>query len=191
MSDRERERNESLEALGMTLRAATECGVRLGRLLESAAAMLPEHVDPPRPEPKRMTVDEIVLDISAHGLIHWDEYEERVPVWDDLNNALKAGYVASFYATETYDLTPAGRKRRDTLRARTEPEPLCPECGKPASEHRDGLFCCGHCGNEAGFRHTENSFGQDRVWVRCSHCPAQTMALDTETEGTAAWNRRA
>ena len=37
---------------------------------------------------------------------------------------------------------------RDTLQQRPAPEPLCPVCGKPASEHRDGLFCCGHCGRE-------------------------------------------
>lgn len=33
--------------------------------------------------------------------------------------------------------------------ATPNPEPLCPVCGKPAGEHRDGLWCCGHCGRGA------------------------------------------
>lgn len=73
---------------------------------------------------------------------------------------------------------------------------LCPVCSKPASEHygahKGALFCCPHCGgSKAVVGHTEDSFGHDHVWVRCSYCPAQTMPLDTEAEAVAAWNRRA
>ena len=49
---------------------------------------------------------------------------------------------------------------------------------------------CPFCGGEAQAKHTDGSFGHDHVWVRCLHCPAQTMAMDTEVEAIAAWNRR-
>ena len=90
---------------------------------------------------------------------------------------------------------PIGNSRLEAIQTHNEsvgpePEPLCPVCGKPASEHCWGLFCCPHCTGEAGVRHTEDSFGHDHAWVQCSGCPAQTKPLGTAAEAAKAWNRR-
>ena len=72
--------------------------------------------------------------------------------------------------------------------------PLCDTYKEAVEAHNarksPELDPCPHCGGEAQAKHTEDGFGQDHVWVRCLHCPAQTMPLGTEAKAVAAWNRR-
>jgi len=70
-----------------------------------------------------------------------------------------------------------------------EPEPLCPVCGKPAGEHRDGLFCCGHCKGEAMLWAPVTAH---MGWTaHCNNCKIRTMEHDSAENARAAWNRRA
>jgi len=71
----------------------------------------------------------------------------------------------------------------------TEPatEPVCPVCGAPASEHRDGLFCCPLCKGEAELRRS----GMGGTYtIRCSQCLLQTP-LGHLPVLSEIWNRRA
>jgi len=79
---------------------------------------------------------------------------------------------------------------RDTLQQRPEPEPLCPVCGKPASEHNDGLFCCGHCSGRV-MMSTNRLIDPTHYVVKCLHCGA-TVPENTSRQGVKrVWNRRA
>ena len=80
---------------------------------------------------------------------------------------------------------------RDTLEQRPAPEPLCPVCGKPASEHPDGLFCCGHCKGRA--KHKTKRAGKFAGYHRvfCTECGARTTLWSDGSLARAAWNRRA
>jgi len=71
-----------------------------------------------------------------------------------------------------------------------KPEPPCPVCGKPASEHRDGLFCCGHCGGEAWFDKAKIC-GCPGWKAECRHCAIKTRVFANKTDAEADWNRRA
>jgi len=76
---------------------------------------------------------------------------------------------------------------RNTLQQRPKPEPLCPVCGKPASEHRDGLWCCGHCGGEATY-YEAHPYG---LYIRCTGCKIRTPAALSLEHIRPIWNRRA
>jgi len=80
---------------------------------------------------------------------------------------------------------------RDTLQERPAPEPLCPVCRKPASEHPDGLFCCGHCKGSA--KHKTKRAGRFAGYHRvfCTECGARTTLWSDGSLADAAWNRRA
>jgi len=70
-----------------------------------------------------------------------------------------------------------------------EPEPLCPVCGKPAGEHRDGLFCCGHCEGEAMLWAPVTAH---MGWTaHCNNCKIRTTEHGSAEGARAAWNRRA
>lgn len=78
---------------------------------------------------------------------------------------------------------------QDTLGQRPDPAPLCPICSKPASEHRDGLWCCGHCGGEAALGGKSAN-----PWVRhVAACVDCGVAVGRHCKGdvTHDWNRRA
>jgi len=70
-------------------------------------------------------------------------------------------------------------------------EPLCPVCEKPASGHRDGLFCCGHCKGRA--KHKTKRRGKFAGYHRvfCTECGARTTLWSDGCLADAAWNRRA
>ncbi len=69
------------------------------------------------------------------------------------------------------------------------PDPLCPVCGKPAGEHRDGLFCCGHCGGEVMLWAPVTAH---MGWnAHCNRCKTRTTEHDSADDARAAWNRRA
>ena len=83
------------------------------------------------------------------------------------------------------------------------PEPLCPVCDKPASEHRDGLFCCGHCGAEAEYQYRKGERWRvsASIRARCTGCGIATCwfpyILGREVHRKRAllntaedWNRR-
>ena len=121
------------------------------------------------------------------------EFEARPKIWGFWNWRVRPTPSPRFIEIPASVPVTAGETYRVTL-APVESEPLCPPlcpiCGKPASEHCWGLFCCPHCTGEAGVRHTEDSFGHDHAWVQCSGCPAQTKPLGTAAEAAKAWNRR-
>ena len=75
---------------------------------------------------------------------------------------------------------------RDTLQQRPKPEPLCPVCGKPQSEHRDGLFCCPFCAGEWR-RYDEGAF----LSAHCRGCGHRTKKYKTAWDLAADVNRRA
>ena len=69
-------------------------------------------------------------------------------------------------------------------------EPLCPVCEKPASGHRDGLFCCGHCSGRV-MMSTNRLIDPTHYVVKCLHCGA-TVPENTSRQGVKrVWNRRA
>ena len=70
-----------------------------------------------------------------------------------------------------------------------EPEPLCPVCGKTTSEHRDGLWCCGHCGSEAAFG-GKSANPWARHVAECTVCHL-AMGRHRKCDTTRDWNRRA
>jgi len=69
-----------------------------------------------------------------------------------------------------------------------KPEPLCPVCGKPAAEHRDGLFCCGHCGREVRLI---ESGGLHQARCQGAICGIASLWYRHSENARAAWNRRA
>jgi len=79
-------------------------------------------------------------------------------------------------------------KRFSVHIAEIEPEPPCPVCGKPASEHRGGLFCCAHCGGEARMME-----GGSLYQARCTGaiCGIAGLWYSHPDNARAAWNRRA
>ena len=66
--------------------------------------------------------------------------------------------------------------------AESTPDPLCPECGRPASEHRNGLFCCPHCGGEVEIENKQ---------VVCQWCHIGTILYGFTDMAGSVWNRRA
>ena len=70
-----------------------------------------------------------------------------------------------------------------------EPEPPCPVCGKPASERKDGLFCCPHCGGEAAFGWRSANPWEHYV-AECTNCHV-SMGRYRKDGVVSDWNRRA
>ena len=66
------------------------------------------------------------------------------------------------------------------------PAPLCPVCGKPASEHQDGLLCCARCGGV--MRTFEWACGW---WSTCSTCSTHGPTRHELADAIEAGNRRA
>ena len=66
----------------------------------------------------------------------------------------------------------------------------CSVCDRPASEHEDGLFCCPHCGASRDML-AVLSMPTPLVW--CKDCGARTETTPPTTVASAieAWNRRA
>ena len=80
---------------------------------------------------------------------------------------------------------------RDTLQKRPGPEPQCPVCGKPAGEHRDGLWCCPRCGGVMRlfpFAHEEWAEGWSS---QCDACWSWGPVRRDKADAIEAGNRRA
>lgn len=87
---------------------------------------------------------------------------------------------------------------KDTLQHRSEPrpepDPLCPVCGKPASEHLERLFCCAHCGSVAPLqKYGPPGFNATSYSVVCQNedCYARVGDCATADIAIANWNLRA
>ena len=66
------------------------------------------------------------------------------------------------------------------------PDPPCPVCGKAASEHKDGLFCCPRCGGV--MRTFEWACGW---WSACDGCSTHGPTRHELADAIEAGNRRA
>ena len=170
----------------------------------------PEPESEPKPEPKRMTVDEVVMDLGERGWIDCETFDDRVPVWADIQLAVIAGHVKICPPNTTCRLvpkgcgqfewlpepdatcrlTPKGRKRYEWLSgegaAEPAPESLCPVCDKPASEHEDGLFCCPRCGGAMRVFKWAQGW-----WSACDTCCTHGPTRHELAEAIKAGNRRA
>jgi len=80
---------------------------------------------------------------------------------------------------------------RDTLQQRPEPEPPCPVCGKPQSEHRDGLFCCPHCGGSMGLFEWDVAPLSGGWCSQCDDCWSWGPVRKDKADAIEAGNRRA
>jgi len=80
---------------------------------------------------------------------------------------------------------------RDTLQERPKPEPLCPICGKPASEHTDGLFCCPRCGGSMGLFEWKVAPLSGGWCSQCDDCWSWGPVRQDKADAIEAGNRRA
>ena len=120
------------------------------------------------------------------------EFEARPKIWGFWNWRARPTPSPRFIEIPANVHVTARETYRVTL-APVESEPLCPPlcpiCGKPASEHCWGLFCCPKChGKSAIDRMGEQRF---QWWIECPDCGLRTKTCPTPCDAAADWNRRA
>ena len=72
------------------------------------------------------------------------------------------------------------------------PDPLCSVCGKPASEHRDGLFCCPFCGGTTGLEFVYTTTSCVHLYrAECQVCVWKMGRYVPRADAIEAGNRRA
>ena len=124
------------------------------------------------------------------------EFEARPKIWGFWNWRARPTPSPRFIEIPANVHVTARETYRVTL-APVESEPLCPPlcpvCGKPAGEHRGGLFCCGQCGSEAELKIIEPMLMNEatRYAVMCADGDVCTGWAMNRDYPVTAWNRRA
>lgn len=66
----------------------------------------------------------------------------------------------------------------------------CNVCGKLASEHPGGLFCCPFCGGETRLNKNMRIKRRDTFSIRCTQCLASNATVYGRSKAITAWNTR-